>query len=309
VIELALIVCRLVQYVAASVLMGSTLFFIYALPAHGPGSAAELRWPRPLLAAAAILLAIATLVGLVTQTAELAGSLSDALTAESLGAVVTQMDLGKAALARAALALAAVFCVTLVRFARGSWLTCGVLGTLACATFGWAGHGLATDGAGHWLHLGADVIHALAAAGWIGALVAFVALAFPRNQDFARLSVVATALQRFSPIGVSLVATLVVSGLINTWFLVGADVVGALHDPYGQFLALKLALFAGMLALAALHRQRSVPALVARVSSRTLPQADALAALRRSIAAEALIGLAVLAVVAWLGTLPPPAAM
>ena len=54
-IELAVIVLRLVQYSAASVLMGSALFFVYALPAHGPGSAASLRWSKPALAGAALL--------------------------------------------------------------------------------------------------------------------------------------------------------------------------------------------------------------------------------------------------------------
>ncbi len=106
-IELAVIVLRLVQYSAASVLMGSALFFVYALPAQGVGSAASLRWSKPLLVSAALLLALATLAGLIAQTATLAGSLADALTRDSLTAVVTQMDLGKSAVARAALALVA----------------------------------------------------------------------------------------------------------------------------------------------------------------------------------------------------------
>lgn len=304
--ELAVILCRLAQYSAASVLTGSALFFAYALPARGPGSAAELRWSKPLLAAAALLLAAGALFGLVAQTAVLAGSLADALTAESLAAVVTQMDLGKAALARAALAFAALLCVLAVPRGRAVWLGAGVLGGLATVTFGWMGHGAATDGAGHGLHLASDIAHALAAALWLGALVAFAGLIAPRRQPFERLATTAEALRHFSPLGIALVVALAATGLVNAWILVGPKIGAALHDPYGQLLALKLALFAGMLALAALHRQRSVPALAARISTKMLPQGDALASLRRSIAAEALLGFAVLALVAWFGTLPPP---
>ncbi len=303
---LAVIPLRLVQYSAASVLMGSALFFFYALPADGPGSAVELRWPKPLLAGAAVILAVAALLGLVARTVVLAGSLTDALTAESLTAVVTQMDLGKAALARAALAFTAFVYALVVRRGRTLWLGVAVLGTIATATFGWMGHGAATEGGGRALHLAADALHALAAALWLGALVAFVCLVARGRQDFARLSATARALQRFSPLGIALVATLAVTGLVNAWYLVGTNVAAALHDAYGQLLALKLALFAGMLALAALHRQRSVPALVARVSSGMPPRGDALGALRRSLLVEALLGFGILAAVAWLGTLPPP---
>ena len=305
-IELAVILLRLVQYSAASVLMGSALFFVYALPARGPGSAVELGWPKPLLVGAAIMLVIATWLGLLAQTAVLAGSLADALTAEALNAVVTQMDLGKAALARSVFALAAAIYALALPRGRALWLGVGGFGTFACATFGWMGHGAATDGAGHALHLAADVLHVLAAALWLGALTAFAALAAPHGQDRNRVEATAAALARFSPLGIALVAMLAATGLVNAWFLIGWDVREALHSAYGQLLTAKLVLFAAMLALAALHRQRSVPALVAILSARAPPQRGALASLRRSLAAEALLGFTVLAVVSWLGTQAPP---
>jgi putative copper resistance protein D len=309
VIELAVILLRFAQYSAASVLMGSALFFFYALPPQGSASAAGLRWPRPLLAGAAVLLALSAIAGLVAQTAVLAGSLADALTGEALSAVFTQMDLGKAALARAALGLTAAIYVGLAGRERASWLVAGLLGAMASATFGWMGHGPATEGSGHMLHLAADVLHALAAAAWIGALVAFAGLTVPKRQEPAALAAIAEALKSFSPIGIALVATLVLTGLVNTWYIVGLHVAAAVHDLYGQLLALKLTLFAGMLALAAFHRQRAVPALAAQISARLLPTEDALASLRRSIAAEAVLGFAVLGLVGWFGMLEPPGPM
>jgi putative copper resistance protein D len=258
---------------------------------------------------AALVLLGATVLGLIAQTAGLAGSLADALTAQSLGAVLTQMDLGKAALARATLALLAAIYIGVVPRSRALWIGTGLLGGLATATFGWMGHGVATDGSGHGLHLAADIVHALAAALWVGALAAFIGLLAPPRQGLERISAAADALTRFSPLGIALVATLAVTGLVNGWFLVGRHVGMALHDTYAQLLALKLALFAGMLALAALHRQRSVPALAARIAAQALRRDDALASLRRSLAAEAALGFAVLALVAWFGTLEPPTAM
>lgn len=307
--ELAVIVFRLVQYSAASVLMGSALFFVYALPAQGLGSAGSLRWPRPVLLGAALALFAATLLGLIAQTAMLAGSLADALTAESLTAVVTQMPFGKAALARAILALFAALYIVVTPRRRALWMGAGLVGTLACVTFGWMGHGPSTQGAGHMPHLAADVLHALAAAMWLGALAAFVGLVAPRRQEFAELAVTAQALERFSPVGIALVATLAATGLVNAWYLIGTDVGATLRSAYGQLLALKLALFVGMLALAALHRHRSVPALAEKIEARLLPQGDALASLRRSLLLEAIFGFGVLAAVAWFGMLEPPMAM
>jgi putative copper resistance protein D len=289
--------------------MGSALFFVYALPFEGPGSAASLRWPRPLLLSAAILLAVGTIFGLVMQTAELAGSLSDALTADSLTAVVTQMDLGKAALTRTAFAVLAAICIVMMPRGRPLWFGTGILGTLACITLGWMGHGGATEGAGHIPHLAADIVHVLAAALWLGALAAFAGLVSTREQEAEQLLATTRALQRFSAIGIALVAAIAATGLINGWYLVGTDLGAAIQSVYGQLLALKLVLFAGMLALAALHRQRSVPALAERVWSNLLPQQDVLASLRRSLLCEAILGFAVLAVVAWFGTLEPPMAM
>lgn len=57
------------------------------------------------------------------------------------------------------------------------------------------------------------------------------------------------------------VATLIGSGLVNSWFLVGT-VSGLLETPYGQFLMAKLVLFAGMLALAVSNRFWIFPSLI-----------------------------------------------
>ncbi|MEO8453783.1 MAG: copper homeostasis membrane protein CopD [Sphingomicrobium sp.] len=304
----AVIALRFLQYGAAAILMGSPLFFLYALPRTGPAAAAGLRWPKPLFAVAAIILLLATAAGLLFQTAGMAGSLAEAVKLESISAVLG-MNLGASALVRAPLALLALVVVLIARRGHRLWLAIAALGTAAMASFTWTGHGAATDGAGGWVHLIADVLHSWTAAIWIGALVGFALLLSSSSRDWERLKALHRALHRFSAVGMLLVAVLVATGLINSWFLVGLDhVAGLWTTDYGRLLLLKIVLFTGMLGLAAANRFRHTPALGANLGAEHAGGVS-LAKLRRSIATEALLGFGVLALVAWFGTLAPPASI
>jgi len=287
VIDAAVIVLRLLQYVGGSVLFGSALFLIYALRRRvSPG------WGRPLLLGGAVTLALAALLGLVAQTIALAGSVELGLTAESLRAMLGT-SLGRAALARSAaggLATAALL-VMPERTSRGA--VAGVLGGLAVASFAWMGHGAASEGPGATVHLLADMIHALAAGLWIGGLVGFALLV--RSADRSTLL---GALHRFSAIGIPVVALVAASGLVNAWYMIGPHhLAGLFTTAYGRLLVLKLAAFGAMLAFAAANRWRHTEALARGVSK---------AAVRSSLTAEALLGIVVLALVAWFGMLDPP---
>jgi putative copper resistance protein D len=305
-LELAVIILRLIQYGAASILAGSALFFVYALPAEGSHSAAARGWAKPLLITAALVLTVAALLGLIAQTAVMAGSIAEGLAAESLMAVLGGISLGKAAVIRAALACTAAVSLIIMKPGRPLWAITAGAGSLSAATLAWMGHGAATEGGGYLPHLIADILHVLAAAGWVGALVAFVLLIRERKPTPGDLHVTHQALHRFSAVGSALVATLIATGIVNGWFLVGADLSTALQTAYGQLLMLKLALFAGMLALAALHRQRSVPALARDHSAEGFSPQAGIVSLQRSLLAEAMLGFGILALVAWLGTLSPP---
>jgi putative copper resistance protein D len=105
-----------------------------------------------------------------------------------------------------------------------------------------------------------------------------------------------------------LVAVLVATGLVNGWFLVGPTrLAGLWTTPYGLLLSVKLALFAGMLALAAANRFRLTPALGAALDGAVGPT-EALSALRRSLLVETSLAFAVLGLVAWFGMLAPVSA-
>lgn len=290
------------------ILFGSSLFLLYALPREGVGSGTQLRWTRTLLAAAAGAVLFASLAGLVTQTSILAGSLSEGLKPDSLSAVVTTMKFGPAALVRSAAAALALGLALVLQPGRTLFGTAALLGLLINASIAWMGHGAATAGPGGLLHTGADILHVLAAAVWIGALVMFLGLLRGSGREPASDAALHRALEGFGGVGSALVAVLIATGLVNSWFLVGpARISGLWTTPYGQLLSLKLVLFVSMLALAAANRFRLTPALGAAVDGGQ-SSGQALDALRRSLLIETALSILVLGLVAWLGTLAPVSA-
>lgn len=114
-----------------------------------------------------------------------------------------------------------------------------------------------------------------------------------------------TALASFGRTGTIVVAAIVGSGLINSWVLVGSgrvlDLPGTL---WGRLLLAKLALFVVTFGLAGLNRWVLIPAL--GYERTTIAPAE-VSHLQRSVIVEVGAAVAVLALVAWLGTLSPPA--
>ena len=103
---------------------------------------------------------------------------------------------------------------------------------------------------------------------------------------------------RFSGMGYAAVSVLILSGLINSWFLVGS-LSGLITTPYGQVLLVKLVLFAGMLGLAMANRFWLVPSLFNNSDESSM----SLLKLRQHVTAEQVLGALVLLVVSFLGTM------
>jgi mono/diheme cytochrome c family protein len=100
------------------------------------------------------------------------------------------------------------------------------------------------------------------------------------------------------------VATLFSAGLLNTWFLAGT-IPTLIGTEYGRLLLAKIAIFLTMVVIAAVNLLRLTPRL-ADPSARTTGSVWAtVAQLRWNTVIEAGCGLAVLAIVGVLGTLPP----
>ena len=165
---------------------------------------------------------------------------------------------------------------------------------VALATAAWTGHAGASQGAAGSFHRLADIIHLLAAATWLGALAMLLASvmgpADPRELE--------RRLAGFATTGTGIVVLLLVTGIANSLFIAGWPI--PLNSTWALLLGVKLALFAGMLGIAALNRCRLTPALRDGTPG-------ARHALRLSLAGEAGVGLAVVALVSVLGVLDPVA--
>lgn len=300
------VAARFVQFSGAVVLFGAPLFFLYGLRVGKGRTPTRFGWPPWMLPLAAAATAAAAVASLSAQTAVMTDDPAAALQPGPLWDVLSGTKYGHAVAVRIVLAVAALFAGAVVRPGRGLWVLLAGLGGGVLASFAWTGHG-AADGV---LHLGADIIHLLAAGVWLGALAVLAAqlAARGRRADAFAVRALHRSLEGFSGIGTSVVALLILTGLVNSWFLIGPNRIGLIFQTaYGLLLTAKVVVFAGMLGLAALNRFRLTPALGAAVDDEA-PQA-ALAALQRSIVLETSAALAVLALVSLLGTLEPPAAM
>jgi len=163
------------------------------------------------------------------------------------------------------------------------------------------------------LALGADWAHLAAAAIWLGGLVQIV-VALPAALGALpaplRAATLAALLPRFSTWAIASVAALAVTGLYQAWAEIG-DWEALLGTTYGQALLVKLGLVLFLLALGAFNLRVVTPrvGLAARAAPRAPDAAPALAAtaraLRRAVAAEVGLGVAVLAVVGVLTSLEP----
>ena len=295
-----LIAARLALYGDLGLLFGLPLFTLYARSALTPRGTAGL---FAALSAGGLLLAP---LGFALLVAQMGGTTLGQLDPALAWTLLGQTAVGAAfALRMAALLLALVLALFLPSRRGMSW-SLMLCGGLALATLAWSGHGAANEGMAGLLHLGADIVHLLAAAAWIGALVMLLMLVAPRGPvTHQRVAAAHAALSGFSTIGTIIVALIAATGIANLLFIVGLAGIPALPgSPYGQLLLLKLLAFIAMLGCAGLNRFRLTPRLAAAQSAESA--ADALASLRRSIAIEALLAALAIALVAWLGTLQPP---
>lgn len=230
--------------------------------------------------------AVAIITGiawLLLQTAAFAGATTVGETLAALADVAAGTQFGRASLAG----------LLLLVVARGVWWhghsrwhggIAAVPALLALLSRGIAGHAMAlTDP----VLLAALALHLVAAAIWLGALPPLWVVIGQEPDAAARV------VRRFSRIGIVAVIVLAATGFVQGLGLIG-DAPGLLGTAYGQVTLLKTVLFAALIALALGNRFVLAPALPAGTP-----------ALRRSIALETGIGVVVIGLAAWLGTLPP----
>lgn len=304
--DLPVIVIRFVLYADLMTLAGLVAFSSYALtPAERSSGWFALRPAALVLAGAGLLFAI---LGMPATVAAMTGESLLSVDPEAVREVVSTTAIGTAWVTRViALIVAVISAMLLDRLPLlARWALLGA-SSLAIVTLVWTGHAGATEGPFGDLHRVSDSIHLLAAAVWVGGIAAFAMLLFHpivAHPD-ADLALTHRALDQFAKVGTVCVLLLVGTGILNGILIAGLPPLEQLTtSTYARLLAVKLGLFGGMLALAATNRWRLAPAL--RAGAETGNVIEALKALRRSLVAEGGAALAILGLVAWLGTLEPP---
>jgi copper resistance protein D len=299
---------------AAAIMAAGVVFFVVmiAAPAFREAKDTAIRaalWPR--LAAIAwfsLVLAIGSGVLWLVLTA---ASMSDQAPADVfaggvLWTVLSQTTFGLDWLARLLLAILLAGALASLLSARKAalWIDAAavILAAAFVGTLAWSGHAVGGQDSEAYIHPAADVLHLVAAAAWLGALIPLALLLAAAGKEGASIASARAATLRFSTLGLLSVGTLLITGAISTWYLAGS--IAALTGTfYGQLLLAKIALFFVMVAIAAVNKQRLTPRLVQGESITTAQHA--LRQLRRNALIETLAGAVIICIVAMLGIEPP----
>jgi copper resistance protein D len=243
---------------------------------------------------------------LVFVAAEVAGSsAADAVSDGVAWTVLTQTAFGDAWILRLEMASLLTVLLLLPKPNSGFAFASDIIGALIAAglaaSLAWAGHAAATEGLDGTIHLASDAMHLVAAGAWLGALWPLSVLLDRARQaaDPPSAAIAYQVTRRFSILGMVSVAAILASGAVNTYEILGIAAF-SLDTAYNRLLLAKIGLFAAMIAVAAVNRQRLTPRLADERRHRR-----AMRQLQLNSLAEAGLGLLILVIVAMLGRIPP----
>ncbi|HEY0799762.1 MAG TPA: hypothetical protein VGD54_02895 [Steroidobacteraceae bacterium] len=222
-IEAGLVLSRALHYAASLVLFGVVLFPLYAYPRKVRPTAGIDRWLRAIAGWASF---VALLSGVIWFAGVVASMTDGVVGWGAIRSVLMETSFGEVSILR--FILATIIVVQLAVQARSpahqlDWLSAALCAGLLASLAG-VDHTQISDGIDRIVHTIADGLHLLAAGAWLGGLVALFVLV-PKSLRTTSTAVdveAGNAALGFSGMGYVAVATLVVSGLINSWFLVGS---------------------------------------------------------------------------------------
>lgn len=276
-----LVLCRFLHFCVVLLMFGAWAFRPWLLGAH-----VQPTLDRQLLRITRGLAGLGLVTGVVWLlliTASMAGSWEAALQPATLQLVLGKTFFGQVWAWHLLLNLLLV--IVLIK----PWPSLRLpLLAMLLATLAPVGHGAMLDGLSGQLLILNQVVHLLCVGAWLGGLLVLV-LIF-RHAQGQRLEPI---LRRFSGVGYGLVGGLLVTGLINVRVLTGQLWPTPLFQGFALILLIKVGLVLGMLGLALLNRLR-----IERCEQR-------LGSLKASVMMEWLLGIAAVAAVSLLGTLPP----
>jgi putative copper resistance protein D len=278
----ALVLCRFVHFIVVLMLFGAWLFRPLLLKDEA------LQVDRHLARLARWLTAIALVSGIAWAlliTASMAGSAAAAFDPDTVALVLGNTFFGQ--VWRWHLLINAALLALLFTPWRSSMpLRLGLSGLLL-VTLAPVGHGAMLDGLSGQLLILNQIVHLTCVATWLGGLLLLVMILRQPTEP------VPVVLRRFSGVGYTLVAGLLITGLINVRVLTGQWWPTPLFSGFALILLIKALLVVAMLGLALFNRLRMEDC------------EQRMGTLRRSVMLEWLLGIGAVAAVSLLGTLPP----
>jgi copper transport protein len=178
------------------------------------------------------------------------------------------------------------------------WALAAIGAVVLAFTPALAGHAVATP-ARTWLAVLSDGIHVLGAGGWLGSLLAVVAVGIPaamRLGPARRGPAVAAMVNAFSPTALFFAAVVTATGVLSATFHMGAF-ADLWQSDYGRTLLLKIGVLSLLFGTGAYNWRRVRPSLGDDAGGHRL---------RRSASVELAVGVVVLLVTAVLVATPPP---
>ncbi|HEY8309493.1 MAG TPA: CopD family protein, partial [Gemmatimonadaceae bacterium] len=191
------------------------------------------------------------------------------------------------------------------RGATGAWIIAAAAAVVLGATSAFSGHAIAAPQYRS-TSVALDVLHVLAAGGWLGGLFALATVGVPaalsvgnRSEHHAAMPVVARLVSAFSPIALTLAGIVVATGILAAKMRIGSW--SALTDSsYGRVLMIKISFVLLVVAGGAFNWRRMRDALAGPSGG------SAVNTFRRSAWVEIAAGILVIAATAVLVATPPP---
>jgi putative copper resistance protein D len=281
----------MLQFAATMLLFGVSIFQSTLAPA---ALAHALDRPLRRMCAAAILAVFVTGIGwLLLAAGEMGEGWADAFNPATIDLVLFQTQFGQIWLWR--LGFAGILLCMLAFGRQDRWSIVALLAALVLGSLGLVGHAVMRAGALGSLNRLSHVVHLLAAGFWLGSLVPLVTC-LRSTTDQAMSANAAAALRRFSGLGHVAVATVLATGVINTWLVLGLLPINV-SSPYQAMLLAKIGLVVIMLGLALVNRYVLMPRL------QRLPYSWRL--LRLATIGEIILALGAVGLVSVVGTLAP----
>ena len=187
-------------------------------------------------------------------------------------------------------------------------ITVAGLSAIELVSLAWAGHGSASPGPFGVVHLLGDALHLLTAAFWPGALAPLAAFLYLllKSSQLEAIRLAAPVVRRFSASSLIAVASLALTGLLNSIFMVGSF-RALLTSAYGQILISKLILFCAMIGFGAWNLFLLKPRIAIDLqTAKVVQETSAVSLLLRNVLWETGLGTLVILIVGLLGITPPP---